>query len=97
MMGSKYPLWADVQGSYEVWCVKMSLADGQRVTHGQTAACLGSSQEEQNCEVMANAAREYKQMPDSMAPGIPMVKDIEHNAYGVENSTCQQPAKALRR
>ena len=38
------------------------------------------SQEEQNREVVANAAREHEQMPDPIAPGVPVVEDEEQNA-----------------
>ena len=52
-----------------------SFGEGSQVT-----GCLDSSQEEQNRVVMANAACEYEQMPDPMAPGVPVVKDEEHDA-----------------
>jgi len=63
----------------------------------QIASYPGSSRKEQNREVVANAARKYKQMPNAVAPGIPVVKNIKHNTRSIENSTRQQPAKTLRR
>ena len=63
----------------------------------QVFGYVDSLVQEQNREVVTYAAGEYEQMPDPMAPGVPVIENEEHDARGVENSTCQQPAKARRR
>ncbi len=63
----------------------------------QVFGYVDSLVQEQNREVVTYAAGQYEQMPDPMAPGVPVVEDEEDNARGIENATRQQPEKALRR
>ena len=56
-----------------------------------------ASQVEQYREVVADAASQYKQMPDAVGPRIPVVEDEEHHARGIEDAAGQQPAKARGR
>ena len=53
----------------------------------QVSGYVDSLVQEQNREVMTNAAGDYEQMPDPMTPRVPVVEDEEDDARGVENST----------
>ncbi len=53
----------------------------------QVSGYVDSLVQEQNREVVTNAAGDYEQMPDPMAPGVPVVEDEEDDPRGVENST----------
>jgi hypothetical protein len=53
--------------------------------------------QQKNRKVVTSAACEDEQMPDPVAPRIPMVKDVEDDTGGIENATRNQPGNTGRR
>ena len=51
---------------------------------GHRTVCL--SDIDQNRNIVANAAAQYKQVPDAMHPWKTVIKRIKHHPTGIENA-----------
>lgn len=63
---------------------------------GSTAAGP-ESEKDQDRQIVADAAREYEEVPDSVRPGEAAVECIEDDAEGVEESSGNETPDACRR